>query len=93
VAFEEVRESQRFAGYKELYSAPSPVKPEGQREFMLFGVAHLLHCLEQRHAPVSSGYDGRCALEVISALQESACDSGAIVHLPLTKSQVKIKSR
>jgi predicted dehydrogenase len=93
VAFEEARESHRFAGYKELYPAPSPVQPEGQREFMLFGVAHLLDCLEHSRPPVSSGQDGRCALEIICALQESATESGTVVHLPLARTQLKIQSR
>jgi predicted dehydrogenase len=93
VAFEESRESHRFAGYKELYPAPSPVQPKGQREFMLFGMAHLVDCLEHSRPPVSSGQDGRCALEIICALQESATEDGAVVHLPLAKTQVKIQSR
>jgi len=93
VVFEEARESHRFAGYKELYGAPSPIRPEGQREFMLFGVAHLLDCLKHNHPPVSSGQDGRCALEIICALQESAAEGGAVVHLPLATTQFKIQSR
>jgi predicted dehydrogenase len=93
VAFEEARESHRFAGYKELYPAPSPVQPEGQREFMLFGVAHLLDCLEHNRPPVSTGHDGRCALEIICALQESATERGVVVRLPLVRTRLKIQSR
>src|SRR5258708_33050467 len=93
VAFEEARESHRFVGYKELYAAQSRVQPEGPREFMLFGVAHLLECLERNRPPVSSGHDGRCALEIICALQEAATEGGAVVNLPLARTQNKIQSR
>lgn len=91
--FEEARESHRFAGYKELYPTPSPVQPDGKREFMLFAVSHLLECLRERRIPASSGKDGRAALEVICALQESVANGGSVMHLPLATTHVKINSR
>lgn len=93
VVFEAAQDSPRFAGYKELAPAASPVRPEGQPEFMLHGVAHLLECLKSGQKPISSGEDGRAALEIICALRESADANGRLVELPLKSSPVTINSR
>ncbi|HEV2495923.1 MAG TPA: Gfo/Idh/MocA family oxidoreductase [Terriglobia bacterium] len=91
--FEEARESERFAGYRELGPAPLPVMSDGGREVMLLGLAHLLECLKTGEPPISSGEDGRAALEIICGLQQSAREKGRMVHLPLIDSPVTVQSR
>jgi predicted dehydrogenase len=86
--FEEARESQRFAGYRELHPAPLPVRNDGAREVMLLGVAHLLDCLKAGERPISSGEDGRAALEIVCGLQQSAREEGRMVHLPLVDTRM-----
>jgi len=93
VQFEEARESKRFSGYRELYSAAPPIDPSGPREFMLQAVTHLLDCLENRRKPLCSGEDGRRALEIVCALRESANAGGGRIHLPLADSPIIIQSR
>jgi predicted dehydrogenase len=93
VEFEEVRASERFAGYKELFLASSPISPKGTHEFMLFGVFHLLECLKSGQKPICSGEDGRAVLEIICALHESAKAGGKLIELPLSYSSIIIKSR
>jgi predicted dehydrogenase len=93
VEFEEVRDSERFAGYRELFPAAPPVSAEGPHEFMLFGVAHLLKCLKTGQKPICSGEDGRAALEIICALRESADADAEPIELPLTRSSITIESR
>jgi predicted dehydrogenase len=90
---EEARDSGRFAGYRELYPTEPPVDASGPREYMLQAVAHLLDCLEHGRQPVSSGEDGRAALELISALRQSARDGGSRVQLPLPTSSMTLASR
>jgi predicted dehydrogenase len=81
--FEQARESKRFAGYKELVPATCPVHISGEHEFMLYGAAHLLDCLNDGKEPISSGYDARAALEMICALRESASSNGRRIELPV----------
>ena len=93
IEFEEARESERFAGYTELFPASPPVSPAGSHEFMLFAIAHLLECLRTGQEPICSGQDGRAALEVICALRESADADGRRIGLPLDHSSITIQSR
>lgn len=93
VEFEEVRTSQRFSGYRELFPTAVPVRTESSHEYMLFGVAHLLDCLKTGQMPLSSGEDGRAALEIICALRESANSDGKRIGLPLEASSVTVHSR
>ncbi|HKS96083.1 MAG TPA: Gfo/Idh/MocA family oxidoreductase [Terriglobia bacterium] len=91
--FEEARESERFAGYRELYAAPLPVTSGGSSEAMLHGIAHLLKCLETGEPPISSGEDGRAALEILCGLQQSARGEGRTIHLPLIGSSLLVRYR
>ncbi len=93
IDFEEVRSSQRFPGYRELYPTTVPVRRESTREYLLLGVAHLLDCLETGEKPMSSGEDGRASLEVICALLESADSNGTRIDLPLRTSSITVHSR
>ncbi len=93
VEFEEVGESPRFPGYKELAPAGPPVNSGGPHEFMLSGVAHLVDCMETGRPPACSGADGRAALEIVCALHESAKSEGRRVELPLETRSLRILSR
>lgn len=91
--FEQVEDSRRFAGYRELFPAAPPVDSGGPREYMLQAVAHIVDCLNTGKPLVSTGQDGRAALELICALHQSAEAGGERVHLPLTQSPVVVASR
>lgn len=91
--FEEVRESERYAGYRELFSTVLPLRNNQPHEVMLLGIAHLLECLENQKKPLSTGEDGRASLEIICALRESANSRGKRVELPLTDRSMIIQSR
>jgi predicted dehydrogenase len=91
--FEQAQESTRFAGYRELYLAKTPLDPSGPREFMLQAVEHLLDCVQREQRPQCSGEDGRRALEIICALRESADADGRRIQLPLDHSPIIVESR
>ena len=93
LAFYEVRNSDLFSGYKELYSSEPPVDVNLPREFMINGVKHLVECLENNKPSISSGDDGLRALELICAFHESAKEDGKKIYLPLKESNIQIKSR
>lgn len=80
--FEEARESERYSGYRELFPALVPVEGEFTQELLSLGVRHLMECVQKSAAPVSSGEDGRAALEIICALNRSALECGDRVSLP-----------
>jgi predicted dehydrogenase len=80
--FEEARESERYSGYRELFPALVPVEGKFTQELLPLGVRHLIDCMQKRAVPVSSGEDGRAALEIICALSQSALECGKRVSLP-----------
>jgi predicted dehydrogenase len=79
--YEAAKSSERFAEYRELVPAPPPVPPDQSQEYMLAAVAHIVSCLRTRGRPWSSGEDGRAALEIISALRESAAAGAKRIDL------------
>lgn len=91
--FEEARKSRRFEGYRELHPEVPPINSNGEREFMLQAVSHLLECLEKGQRPLCNGKDGLQALEIICALCESAEEGGHMVELPLLESKILVQSR
>jgi predicted dehydrogenase len=95
VEFYEVRESQSFSGYREMYRSPSPFHEDTSvcRNFLVNAVEHLIECMETEGKPICSGEDGRAALELICAFHESARAGGRKISLPLAKSEVEIMSR
>ena len=93
VEFEEVRDSQRYSGYRELFHTALPIVTDGSRELMLNGVAHLLDCLKNGQKPASGGEDGRAALEIICALSQSALECGKRVEIPLVETSLNIGSK
>ncbi|MGH9731451.1 MAG: Gfo/Idh/MocA family protein [Candidatus Acidiferrales bacterium] len=91
--FEEVRDSGRYSGYQELFPAMLPIDASSSHEVMLSGVAHLLDCVETGRKPVSSGEDGRAALEIICALSQSAVECGKRVEIPSAETPLHIVSK
>jgi predicted dehydrogenase len=91
--FEEARPSERFSGYRELFPAPLPVEGEFTQELLICGIAHLIHCVERGRRLISSGEDGRAALEIICALSQSAVECGKRIDLPLASTSVIIPSK
>jgi predicted dehydrogenase len=88
-----VAESNLFSGYKEIFPATPPINKDMPRQFLVNAVQHLLECLKEGKKSISSGEDGRAALELICACHESALAEGEKVSLPLTGSKIEIKSR
>lgn len=91
--FEEARPSERFSGYRELFSATAPMETKFTQELLLCGVADLTDCIERKIKPLSSGEDGRAALEIVCALSQSAVECGKRVDLPLASTSVTISSK
>ncbi len=91
--FEEVRDSEKYSGYRELFLAPLPIARSGSQDLMLSGVAHVVDCLETGRQSMSTGEDGRAALEIICALTQSAMDCGKRVELPLVDASLHIMSK
>ncbi|MBL7124612.1 MAG: Gfo/Idh/MocA family oxidoreductase [Dehalococcoidales bacterium] len=91
--FYHVGESKLFSGYKELFPAASPIDKDVPRDFMVDGVRHLIECLNKGQKSISSGEDGRAALELICAFHESAKEDGKRIRLPLRDSKIEIQSR
>jgi predicted dehydrogenase len=93
VECEEARESDRYSGYRELFPAGPPFDSSSSHELMLYGVAHVIDCLESGHRPISGGEDGRAALEIILALRQSAAEGRGRVSLPLAGRALSVCSR
>lgn len=91
--FEEAGQSSRFSGYRELFSAAPPVESTSSQELLMLGVMHLIDCVEQKVKPVSSGADGRAALEIVCALSQSALESGKRIELPLASASLTVRSK
>ncbi|MFC2048072.1 Gfo/Idh/MocA family protein [Chloroflexota bacterium] len=91
--FYEVKESERFSGYREIFNRPPPINKDAPREFMVSAVEHLVTCLKDGKRPISSGEDGRASLELICAFHESAGADGNKVSLPLVDSEIEIQSK
>lgn len=79
--------STRFLGFKELEKIKLPEPNENTNPYT-DGVKDLIRCVETGCESISSGEDGKKALEIILALYESAKNEGKRVFLPLS-SQVK----
>lgn len=91
--FQEVRASEVYSSYKEIYRSEFPFGKDAPREYMLGAVNHLVECLEKGQKPICSGEDGKAALELICAFHESARNDGRKIPLPLVDSEVRIASR
>jgi len=74
--------SHRFSGFQELERVEFP-SPEMEINPFLGGIEDLIGCMNNGHESISSGEDGRAALEIIMAIYESAKLGGKRVFLPL----------
>lgn len=93
IEFHDVKESELFSGYSEIYPATSPIDRNTPRDSMVEGVKHLVRCLKEGKKSMSSGEDGRAALELICAFHESAEGEGRRIWLPLEDSEIEVKSK
>lgn len=93
VGFEQVVTSPRFAGYGELSVAPAPLQPPEMPDFLPQAIIHIVDILRTGCDPVSTGRDGRQALEIICAMRESARCNGEQVALPLAISDMVVASK
>lgn len=91
--YEEARASERYSGYCELFPAALPIETKFTQELLTSGLRHLIDCVEQDASPVSSGQDGRAALEIIYALSQSALECGKRIELPLANASLTFSSR
>lgn len=88
----EVRQSDKWSEYKELYKMKSLIEYKEESCFVN-GVNHLVDCLEQNKSPVSTGEDARESLASICAFHESAMQDGKRIYFPLKETNIEIKSR
>jgi predicted dehydrogenase len=93
VEYYDIKDSHLFSGYNELYIRTPPIDPNIPREPMVSAVQHLVGCLEHGHEPISSGIDGKKALELIVAFHESVLRNGEKINLPLQNSNVTLSSK
>ena len=91
--YSKVVESQQFSGLRDLVAVDPPLDADTLRQAILGGVSELVACLRENRPSVSSGRDGRAALELICAAHESARAGGARINLPLKDSQVVITGK
>lgn len=91
--FYDIKESDLIKGYKELTKIGSKVYRDPNDSPILYGVKHLIDCIENNKIPISSGEDARESLALICAFHESAMQDGKIITLPLKTSNIKIKSK
>ncbi len=91
--FSRVTESQQFSGLRELVPVDPPLDAGALRQAIIGGVSELVACLRDERQSVSSGRDGRAALELICAAHESARADGARISLPLKDSNVVISGQ
>jgi predicted dehydrogenase len=89
----QVRESELFSGYKEIFLDTSPIDKDRPRNFMVYAAEHLIDCIKNGTESVCSGTDGKAALELICAFHESARADGKKIFLPLVTSEIEIKSK
>jgi predicted dehydrogenase len=74
--------SNRFTGFKELERVEFPNPDRGINPF-LGGIEDLVGCMNNGHESISSGEDGKAALEIIMAIYKSARLGGERVFLPI----------
>lgn len=75
-----VKDCSAFVGHKEIDEL-HPERSGETRSFMVPMVQHVVDCLDGKEQSVSTGEDGVAALRVIDALERSAAQNGAVIHL------------
>ena len=69
------------------------IRPDVTRDAMVKAVKHLVECLKGNKPSISSGEDGRAALELICAFHLSASADGQRITLPLEDCPLVVKTR
>ncbi|HDM78842.1 MAG TPA: Gfo/Idh/MocA family oxidoreductase [Deltaproteobacteria bacterium] len=98
-----IKESENYGGYKELdlkpfLALPSAPAPASNRMWSssvtcnVKAVEEIIECVEQNKESVSSGAEGRAALELALAFHESSA-VGAKVRLPLQNKNLRVVSK
>ena len=80
IEFYKTNSSKYFSGYRELFRNTPPFK-KNKKEFMIYGVKHLIDCIEQRKESISSGIDGLEALRLINSAIASAGKDGKRIFI------------
>jgi predicted dehydrogenase len=87
----EARESEKESGLRELRKKET-AHVDSSNPFI--GVVnHLLDCMEGRAVNISSPQDGKAALEIALAMQQSHSLGGTRVRLPLQERTLRVMSR
>lgn len=81
-----------YSGYKELSRSKVPFQVPENREFMVSAIEHIINCIKTNKEPVSTGEDGKAALELICAAHVSAQKDGEKIYLPLDSVDIGILS-
>ena len=80
-------ESRMYTGFEDLLPAEFPAPSEGAVNPFAGAVVELIECVQTGRTSLSSGEDGRAALEVINAIYRSASSDGRRITLPLVDRQ------
>jgi len=88
-----VKENTLIKGYKEITKLESKIERDVNDSPILYGIKHLINCMENNKMPISSGLEGRESLALICAFHESAQENGKLIRLPLKASKIKINSK
>lgn len=75
--------SNKFSGFKELERIELP-EPDKKYSPFTSGVKDLVKCIENEGESISSGEDGKKALEIILALYKSARNDGKKISIPFS---------
>ena len=76
-----------YTGFEDLLPAEFPAPSEGAVNPFAGAVVELIECVQTGRTSLSSGEDGRAALEVINAIYRSASSDGRRITLPLVDRQ------
>lgn len=88
-----VKESEYYSGYFEPDKSEVPFGVDNPRDYMVNGVKHILECIEDNKETLSSGEDGKKALELIIAFHLSAKNGGERISLPLKEEGIDLSSK
>lgn len=79
--FWKTEKSHRYVGFTELSEKPFPSVNNHKNSYIICA-EELIECIEKNKESISSGYDGRAALEIIMAVYYSAMLNGEKIVLP-----------
>lgn len=82
IEYEGTQNSVHFEGGRELNKLEFPLE-DSSRELLVLGIKNIIQCLETAQTPMSTGEDGRAALEIITGARESIMCGGEKIYFPL----------